>query len=114
MTASSSPGCSAGRVVVEVVGGITVYPARGAGDRWRATWYENGQRRQCQAVSEERLAVKLEKVSERLAADAANMERCGADLIAYFLSPDRHPPGQQWSRKHAHPSAGCVSGSWPR
>ncbi len=91
-----------GRVVVEVVGGITVYPARGVGDRWRATWYENGQRRQCQAVSEERLAEKLGKVSERLAADAANMERPGADLIAYFLSPDRHPPGQQWSRKHAH------------
>ena len=64
-----------GRVVVEVVGGITVYPARGAGDRWRATWYENGQRRQCQAVSEERLAVKLEKVSERLAADAYGAER---------------------------------------
>jgi hypothetical protein len=30
------------------------------------------------------------------------MERSGAELIAYFLSPDRHPPGRQWSRKHAH------------
>jgi integrase len=59
-------------------------------------------RRQCQAASEERLAARLEKVSERLAADAVNMERSGAELIAFFLSPDRHPPGRQWSRKHAH------------
>jgi len=90
-----------GRVVVEVVGGITVYPARGAGDRWRATWYENGQRRQCQAVTEDRLAVKLEKVSERLAADAPGMERPGTDLLAFYLSPGRHPASTPWSRKHA-------------
>ena len=51
-----------GRVVVEVVGGITVYPARWAGDRWRAVWYEGGVRRQCEAASEERLAARLEKV----------------------------------------------------
>jgi integrase len=89
-------------VVVEVGGGITVYPGRWVGDRWRATWYEGGVRRQCQAASEERLAARLEKVSARLGADAANMERSGAELIAYFLSPDRHPPGRQWSRKHAH------------
>ena len=86
-----------GRVVVEVVGGITVYPARGAGDRWRATWYENGQRRQCQAVTEDRLAVKLEKVSERLAADAPGMERPGTDLLAFYLSPGRHPASTPWS-----------------
>ena len=42
-----------GRVVVEVEGGITVYPARRAGDRWRAVWYEDGRRRQCEAVTEE-------------------------------------------------------------
>ena len=29
------------------------------------------------------------------------MERPGADLIAYYLSPDRHPAGRPWSRKHA-------------
>jgi hypothetical protein len=94
-----------GRVVVEVEGGITVYPARGAGDRWRAVWYENGQRRQCQAASEERLAARLAKVAERLAADAPNMERTGADLVAFFLSPDRLPPARRWSRKHAHTQA---------
>ncbi len=40
----------------------------GWGDRWRAVWYENGQRRQCEAVTEPRLAAKLEKVLGRLAA----------------------------------------------
>jgi len=67
--------------------GITVYPAREVRGRWRAVWYENGQRRQCEAASEDRLAVRLEKVAERLAADAPNLERLGADLIAYYLSP---------------------------
>jgi integrase len=77
-----------------------VYPAREPGDRWRAVWYENGRRRQCEAVSEDRLAARLEKVTERLTADAPNTERPGADLITYYLSPARHPAGQAWSRKH--------------
>ena len=64
-----------------------MYPAREVRGRWRAVWYENGQRRQCEAASEDRLAVRLEKVAERLAADAPNLERLGADLIAYYLSP---------------------------
>ena len=80
---------------------MTVYPAQVAGGRWRAVWYENGQRRQCEAASEDRLAAKLEKVTERLAADAPNLERPGADLIAFYLSPDRHPAGRAWSPKHA-------------
>ena len=29
------------------------------------------------------------------------MERPGADLIAWYLSPDRHPAGRPWSAKHA-------------
>jgi hypothetical protein len=53
-------------------------------------------------VSGERLAARLEKVTERLAADAPNMERAGADLIAHYLDPDRLPADQRWSRKHAH------------
>jgi hypothetical protein len=81
---------------------VTVYPAREEGDRWRAVWYENGQRRQCEARTEEKLAARLEKVTERLTADAPNMERPGADLIAYYLPPDRHPASQPWSRKHRH------------
>ena len=90
-----------GRVVVELEGGITVYPARRAGDRWRAVWYEGGRRRQCEAVAEDKLAAKLARVAERLAADAPGLERPGADLIAWYLNPDRHPAGRPWSRKHA-------------
>ena len=91
----------ADRPVIELECGITVYPARVEGDRWRAVWKENGERRQCEAKTEARLAEKLEKVTERLTADAPNMERPGADLIGYYLSPGRHPVGRPWSRKHA-------------
>jgi len=101
MTASTAPSQADVRVVVELECGITVYPAREERDRWRAVWYENGGRRQCEAVTEEKLAAKLDKVTERLAADAPNMERPGADLIAYYLSPDRHPARKPWSAKHA-------------
>jgi hypothetical protein len=96
------PGQTPGRVVIELEWGVTVYPARGPGDRWRAVWYENGQRRQCESVSEDRLAVRLDKVTERLATGALNLERPGADLIVYYLSQDRLPADSQWSRKHAH------------
>ena len=54
------------------------------------------------SVTEEKLAAKLAKATERLEADAPGMERSGADLIAWYLSPDRLPVGEQWSRKHAH------------
>jgi hypothetical protein len=82
--------------------GITVYPARSEGGRWRATWYEpDGSRGQCQSVSEHGLAVKLEKVTERLTADVPNMLRSGSELIGYYLSDDRRPAQRAWSRKHA-------------
>jgi hypothetical protein len=100
---------SDGRVAVELECGITVYPPlpepEGDGKkrppRWRAVWQENGERQQCEAVSEEKLAAKLAKVAERLTADAPNMLRPGADLIAWYLSPDRHKPAKRWSAKHA-------------
>ena len=88
--------------VVELECGITVYPAREEQGRWRAVWYENGERRQCEAASEDRLAARLEKIAERLGADAPNLEQPGADLIAYYVSPDRLPVQGQWSRNHAH------------
>jgi hypothetical protein len=88
---------SPGRVVVELECGVTVYPPQRAGEPWRAVWAEDGRRRFREAVSEEKLAAKLEKVIERLQADAPNMERPGADLIAWYLSPDRRR--QPWSRK---------------
>jgi hypothetical protein len=52
------------------------------------------------AVSEERLAVKLGKVTERLEADAPNMNLPGAALIAHHLDQDRLPADERWSRKH--------------
>jgi hypothetical protein len=75
-----------GSPVIELDCGITVYPAREEQGRWRAVWHENGQRQQCEAASEEKLAAKLAKVTERLEADAPNMTLRGADLIAFYLS----------------------------
>jgi hypothetical protein len=91
----------AGRPVIELEDGVTVYPARFDGDRWRAVWYEDGERRQCVARSEDRLAGKLARVAERLAADAPKMRRPGAHLIAWYLDLDRLPAERRWSRKHA-------------
>lgn len=90
-----------GRQVVELGYGILVYPPERPGSPWRATFIENGRRRYQQAVSEEKLAAKLEKVTERLQVGAPNMELAGADLIAYYLDPDRLPADRRWSRKHA-------------
>jgi integrase len=87
--------------VIELELGITVYPPRDKGGRWRAVWQENGARQQCESVSEEKLAAKLEKVKQRLATGASNMTRPGAELIAWYLNPDRLPVSGRWSRKHA-------------
>src|ERR1019366_2635546 len=56
---------------------------------------------QCEAGTQEKLTAKLEKVTERLAADAPNMKRCGADLIRHFLDPDRLPVDERGAPKHA-------------
>ena len=89
-----------GGEVVELGYGITVYPAREESGRWRAVWYEDGKRQQCEAGTEQKLAAKLEKVTERLEADAPNMKLPGAALIRHYLDPDRLPAGERWSRKH--------------
>jgi hypothetical protein len=88
--------------VIELECGITVCPARSEGGRWRATWYESDERQQCEAATEEKLAARLEKVKVRLEADAPNMEKPGAELIAHYLDPDRLPVSKRWSRRHAH------------
>ena len=93
------------RVVVEAGCGILVYPPEEAGLPWRATFTENGRRRFRQAMTEAELAAKLDKVTERLSAGAPDMERPGADLIAWYLDPDRLPADKRWSRKHAHTQA---------
>ena len=90
-----------GGEVVELGYGITVYPDREEKGRWRAVWYEDGKRQQCEAGTEQKLAAKLEKVTERLEADAPNMKLPGAALIRHYLDPDRLPAGERWSRKHA-------------
>ena len=95
----SPPGAT--REVIELEDGITVYPPRREGGRWRAVWHEDGERQQCESVSQEQFAAKLEKVRQRLAAGASNMTRPGADLIAWYLNPDRLPVKKRWSRKHA-------------
>ena len=59
------------------------------------------ERQQCEAATEAKLAPKLEKVAERLQADAPDMRRPGADLIAHYLDLDRRPVKDRWSRKHA-------------
>jgi hypothetical protein len=78
-----------------------VYPARSEGGRWRAVWYEAGEREQCEAATEGKLTPKLERVAERLKADAPKMRRPGAALIAHYLDPDRLPVRDRWSRRHA-------------
>jgi integrase len=91
----------AGRVVVEAGFGVLVYPPEAEGEPWRATFTENGRRRFRQARTEAELAAKLAKVTERLRAGARDMERPGADLIDWYLNPDRLPVAERWSRRHA-------------
>ena len=91
-----------GGEVIELEYGITVYPAREDRGRWRAAWYESGERQQCEAATEEKLAARLGKITEWLAADAPNMKRPGADLVAHYLDPDRLPVDKRWSREHTH------------
>ena len=95
--------------MIELDFGITVYPPQpepeGTGGkkrsaRWRAVCYEDGERQQCESVSEEKLAAELEKVKERLEADAPGMKQPGADnplagptsAIGQVIPPPRIQP----------------------
>ena len=88
--------------VIELEHGITVYPPRQEGGRWRAVWQEDGERQQCESVSKDMFTAKLEKARHRLATGAPGLARLGADLIAWYLNPDRLPVTDQWSRKYAY------------
>jgi hypothetical protein len=44
-------------------------------------WYQDGKRRQCESVTEDGLAARLEKVRVRLEADAPGLEAPGAELV---------------------------------
>ena len=81
---------------------LQVMTVREPGDRWRAVWYEGGRRRQCESASEEGLAARVAKVTEQLTADAPGLELAGSELIAYYLSPGRHPADRPWSRKRRY------------
>jgi hypothetical protein len=87
--------------VIELDYGITVYPPREAGDRWRAVWHENGKRKQCGRSRKRRSPGSWKRVRRRLAAGASNATRPGADLIAWYRNPDRLPVAKRWSRRHA-------------
>jgi hypothetical protein len=64
-----------------VVAGVSRCIRPGTRGTGGGRWYENGEWRQCQSVSEAGLAARLEKVTVRLAADPPGMERPGAELI---------------------------------
>ena len=88
---------------------MTVYPPVAEGEPWRAVFTEGGRRRYRQGATEAKLAAKLAAVTERLEADAPDMERPGADLIAWYLSADRLPAGRlprRWARRWR--SAACA------
>jgi integrase len=99
---SLRPSADSPRPVIELDFGILVYPPQTNGEPWRAVFTEHRKRKYRQGATEAKLAAKLEKVKERLSAGATNMEQPGADLIAYYLDPDRLPVNERWSRKHAH------------
>ena len=112
---SLHPAVDSARSVIELECGIMVYPPETDGEPWRAVCTENGQRKYRQGATEAKLAAKLEKVTERLPADAPNMERPGADLIAHYLDPDRLPVERAVvPQARRTPSGGCASGSPPR
>jgi hypothetical protein len=63
--------------VIELDFGVLVYPPEAGGEPWRAVFTENGQRKYRQGATEAKLAAKLEKVTERLRADAVIGRRSG-------------------------------------
>jgi hypothetical protein len=102
VTAPAMPDQAAGRPVIDLEWGVTVYPPRRQGEPWRAVWVEDGRRRFREAVTEEKLAAKLEK-GHRAAAGGRGEHgtaRRGPDRA--LPGPGRLPVQDRWSRKHAH------------
>ena len=92
-----------GGEVIELECGITVYPARSEGGRWRAVWHEDGERQQCEAATEEKLAAKLEKVRDAAGSRRAEHEEAGRRTSSRTTwTPTASPSASRWSRKHAH------------
>jgi hypothetical protein len=61
------------------------FPARSEDARWRAVWYEAGERQQCEAPTQEKLSAKLEKVKIRLEADAGLLVLGRGEVTGSFL-----------------------------
>ena len=95
--------------------GITVYPPRQEGGRWRAVWHEDGERQQCESVS--RGQARREAGEGQAAARGGRVEhdqaRRGPDRLV--PQPRPAPGGQNGGRASTRtPSGGCASGSPPR
>ena len=74
--------------------------SRAAGGR---SGTRTAQRRQCEARDRGEAGRQAGEGHRAAGSRRAEHGRCrGADLIAYYLSPDRLPVQRQWSRKHAH------------
>ena len=108
MTAPTNPDQTAGRTAIELGGGDGI-PERVAADRWRTVWYDKGQRHQCEAATEDRLAARLVRPGDLVVATAlwttdgqTRSTLPGADLIAFYLSPGRLRVQRQPPGKHAH------------
>jgi len=98
-----------GGEVIELECGITVYPARSLGCPVAGGLARGGERQQWEAPTQEKLFAKLEKVQIRLEADAPNMRKPGAALMAHYLDPDRLPVHARGRASTRTPSAGCAS-----
>ena len=102
-----------GPAVVELANGVTVYPAdlglqrskvfhvpgRFAADRWRAVWYEDRRRRECQDLTEPGLAARLEKIAVA-GSDQVILGACLARLVCCVdrgqAAGDGRYPGPQF------------------
>ena len=81
--------------------GVVVYPPVDGAGPWRAQWRgPDGARKACRAASEQLLADKLDPLLRERRNEPKLGGSIGADLIDWYLSPDRHPVDKPWSRSH--------------
>lgn len=80
---------------------VVVYPPADRTGPWRAQWRgPDGRRKACRAASEQLLADKLDPLLRQWRNEPALGGATGAQLIEWYLSPDRHPVDRPWSRSH--------------
>ena len=87
--------------VWDLCDGVVAYPPPDSTAAWRAQWRDaDGGRRACRADTEEQLAAKLDPLLRRLRGEPELGGATGAQLVNWYLSPDRHPVDKPWSRSH--------------